>query len=91
VASGVTGAKLVGMTMPSACLAQPCSVSMLDDDVRPMRSFGLTPWRSISFSTPQVVKGWAEIATMSGLARRISRTWVEKVVSARSHSEVPAT
>ena len=51
---GVTGAKLVGMMMPSACLAQPCSVSMLDELVRPISSFGFTPWRSISLSTPQV-------------------------------------
>ena len=77
--------------MPSACLAQPCSVSMLDELVRPISSLGFTPWRSISLSTPQVVNGCAEIATMSALARRMSRTWVENVVSLSSHSAVPST
>ena len=77
--------------MPSACLAQPCSVSMLDELVRPISSLGFTPWRSISLSTPQVVNGCAEIATMSALARCMSRTWVEKVVSLSSHSAVPST
>src|SRR5262245_20334931 len=79
------------MTMPSACLAQPCSVSMLDEEVSPISNFGFTPWRSISLSTPQVVNGCAEIATISGLARFISRTWVENVVSASSHSLCPST
>jgi hypothetical protein len=39
-ASGFTGAKLVGMIMPSACSAQPVSVSRLDELVRPIRTFG---------------------------------------------------
>jgi hypothetical protein len=90
-ASGVTGAKLVGITIPSACCAQPCSVSMLDELVRPTTIFGFTPWRAISLSTPQVVNGWAEMATRSAFERRISRTWFEKLVSASSHSLVPRT
>src|SRR6266850_2447656 len=59
----VTGAKEVGMMMPSACFAQPCSVSMLEELVRPTRTLGFTPWRCISFSTPQVVNGCAAMAT----------------------------
>ena len=64
---------------------------MLEELVRPISIFGLTPWRCISLSTPQVVKGCAEIATTSVLARFISRTWVAKLVSASSHSLWPAT
>ncbi|GIT53895.1 MAG: hypothetical protein Ct9H300mP16_10550 [Pseudomonadota bacterium] len=46
--ASVTGAKLVGMMMPSASLAQPFSVSILEELVRPTRSLGLTFWRFIS-------------------------------------------
>src|SRR5688500_11878881 len=87
----VTGANEVGMIMPSACLAQPCSVSSDDELVSPTSTLGFTPWRCISFSTPQVVNGCAEIATMSALAFFISRTCVEKLVSLSSHFELPAT
>ena len=87
----VTGANEVGMMIPSACFAQPWSVSSEEELVRPTSSFGLTPWRCISFSTPQVVNGCAEIATMSALAFLISRTWVEKLVSLTSHFELPMT
>ena len=39
VASGVTGAKLVGMMTPRPAW-RACSVSMLDEEVRPINSFG---------------------------------------------------
>jgi hypothetical protein len=59
------GAKLVGMNMPSTCLAQPLRVSPLEELVSPTRSLGLIRWRAISFNMPQVVKGWDETMSIS--------------------------
>jgi len=50
----VTGAKEVGMIMPCACLAQPCSVSVVDELVSPTSTLGFTPWRAISAARPKV-------------------------------------
>ena len=64
---------------------------MLDEEVRPISSFGFTPWRAISLSMPQVENGWAAMAMMSASAFLASRAWLEKLVSSRSHFDSPLT
>ena len=79
------------MMMPSACLEQPFRVSSDEEEVRPTSTLYVTRWRAISFSTPQVVKGCAEMAITSAPARFISRTCVVKLVSFSSHFASPLT